>query len=70
MNHGFRNAGSFSPLPEVMPFGRFRGEPIRDLPGWYLEWLQGRPHLNPALRRKVIFVDAMRDLACDQQEGR
>jgi hypothetical protein len=36
-----------------MPFGKFRGLPIQDLPSDYLEWLVGLDNLHGRLRRAV-----------------
>jgi Putative quorum-sensing-regulated virulence factor len=37
----------------VMPFGKFRGLAIADLPDTYLSWLHGLPDLFGSLRREV-----------------
>jgi hypothetical protein len=36
-----------------MPFGRFRGMPITDLPSWYLRWLDNLPDLRDPLASAV-----------------
>jgi hypothetical protein len=36
-----------------MPFGKYRGLPVRDLPSDYLEWLAGLDNLRRRLRRAV-----------------
>ena len=54
-----------------MPFGRFRGTPITDLPSWYLRWLDNLPDLRDPLasavrveveRRRVILPAQVRPL--------
>lgn len=36
-----------------MPFGKFRGEPVRDLPEWYLRWCLDNVKLSDQLREEM-----------------
>jgi curved DNA-binding protein CbpA len=46
-----------------MPFGRYRGTPLGELPADYLEWLAGLPDLKPGLRDDVAAVRRWRRAA-------
>ena len=36
-----------------LPFGRFRGKRLEELPGWYLEWVLQQKIVDPELRRAL-----------------
>jgi len=40
-------------LPMTMPFGKYKGEPIEDLPVDYIEWCLGECDLRPALQAEM-----------------
>lgn len=37
----------------LMPFGKFKGQPVADLPEWYLRWLADEVDLFGPLRKAV-----------------
>src|ERR1700739_2734609 len=50
-----------------MPFGRFRGTPITDLPSWYLRWLDNLPDLRDPLA-SAVRVEVERRTAEEETE--
>lgn len=42
------------PTAHCMPFGRYRGTPVRDLPDAYLEWLLALDDLREPIRSAVL----------------
>jgi len=44
-----------------MPFGRFKGELIANLPNWYLNWVADLPDLREPLYSSVLAEVARRD---------
>jgi len=42
-----------APLPEIMPFGKYRGELIKDIPQAYLQWVLSNVPLKPALQMAI-----------------
>jgi hypothetical protein len=47
-------------MSDRMPFGRYRGLPLADLPADYLAWLDALPDLQPRLRAAVSREQARR----------
>jgi hypothetical protein len=45
---------------DTMPFGRYRGRPLRDLPDSYLDWLLSLADLREPLRARVEAEAARR----------
>lgn len=41
-------------VPTVIPFGKYKGTPIKSLPRDYVEWLLRRPDLDPYLRQALL----------------
>ena len=51
----------------TMPFGKFKGQPIYSLPGWYLKWLLEEAEIrNPAL---LSELQAERQSRAGRQDG-
>ncbi len=48
-----------------MPFGQFKGLPLRLIPNRYLEWLASRPALRPPLRGAVFAELARRRVGAE-----
>lgn len=42
-----------------MPQGKFKGQPMENVPYWHLLWLDGQPFCNPAVQR---YIDENRDV--------
>jgi Putative quorum-sensing-regulated virulence factor len=40
----------------VMPFGSYKGEPIKNLPRDYVKWLLNHAHVSKSLRRTLEAV--------------
>lgn len=40
-------------VPDIMPFGKHKGVPVRQLPGDYVRWLLGQPDIDPYLRQAL-----------------
>lgn len=36
-----------------MPQGKFKGQPMENVPYWHLLWLDGQPFCNPAVQRYI-----------------
>ena len=52
--------------PRVMPFGKYRGRLLRDLPGWYVEWLREQSYLRDPLK-SALDAEAARRI--DENRG-
>jgi uncharacterized protein (DUF3820 family) len=50
--------------PMKMPFGKYKGEPVEDIPADYLEWALENCDLRPALQ-----VEMEAQLAMKRGEG-
>jgi uncharacterized protein (DUF3820 family) len=46
----------------VMPFGKWAGYDLGEIPDDYLEWLQTRDNLKPRLRREVEYQLGLRGI--------
>ena len=55
-----------SPDP-IMPFGKYKGSPLKDLPNEYLLWLGCLPDLRQPLLGAVLLEMGVRIVAMDQQ---
>lgn len=42
-----------------MPQGKFKGQPMENVPYWHLLWLDGQPFCNPAVQR---YINENRDV--------
>ena len=40
-------------IPEHMPFGKHKGEPIADIPTSYVQWLLKQTDVDPYLRKAL-----------------
>ena len=38
----------------LMPFGRFKGKPVRSLPTWYLKWLCEQTWIQIPVQREAV----------------
>ena len=57
---------SQSPANFHLPFGRFRGRPLRDVPSAYLQWVAGRnltTQVDTALRSELLLRGVVVDTA-------
>ncbi len=56
-------ASAWSPLTERMPFGKYKGARLADIPSDYLEWLiSTAANLRPPLRRAIATeLESRRD---------
>jgi len=57
-------------LPRFTPHGKYRGRPIRSLPGLYLPADALTRQWHPALRAALRAEDGFRTMAGDQRTGR
>jgi uncharacterized protein (DUF3820 family) len=37
----------------VMPFGKYKGEPLADIPVSYLDWIIGQDWIKPDLKEQI-----------------
>jgi hypothetical protein len=56
------------PAPMVMPFGRYRGTALEDLPAHYVVWLSRLENLRDPLRARVVADLGRRVLSPPVQE--
>lgn len=42
-----------SPPAGTMPFGKFKGHPLADLPDWYIDWLLEQDFVTEPLRADI-----------------
>lgn len=49
-----------------MPQGKFKGQPMENVPYWHLLWLDGQPFCNPAVQR---YIDENRDVLEVEKSG-
>lgn len=50
------NVAKMARLPKFMPFGKYRGTPLKEIPIDYVEWLLGQDSLDPNLREALEFI--------------
>jgi uncharacterized protein (DUF3820 family) len=46
----------------LMPFGRFKGEKMDDLPDWYIEWMRDQDFIREPLKSSVEIQLQKRNL--------
>lgn len=49
-----------------MPQGKFKGQPMENVPYWHLLWLDGQPFCNPAVQR---YINENRDVLEIEKSG-
>ncbi|HKQ34017.1 MAG TPA: DUF3820 family protein [Nitrospiraceae bacterium] len=60
------NQAAWHPGP-MMPFGKYRGTPLAELPNEYLVWLGGLDDLRPPLLKHVLYEMSRRLAAIEAQ---
>ena len=50
-----------SDRPDVMPFGKYKGEPVEDLPSSYIEWLLSETDVDKRNPRLAAELQAQLD---------
>lgn len=48
-----------------MPQGKFKGQPMENVPYWHLLWLDGKPFCNP---RVQVYINENRDVLLEEQK--
>lgn len=48
------------PAAGTMPFGKFKGQPLSDLPDWYVDWCLEQDFVKDLLRAELEKVKATR----------
>lgn len=48
------------PAPEALPFGKYRGEPWKDVPTSYLNWMRQQPEMDSSLTARAAVELARR----------
>src|SRR5687768_17402034 len=59
-------------MPTTMPFGKYKGWPLDQVPDDYLEWLQTidlRPRLLQAVMQEAAYREAMQEETPDRRRG-
>ena len=48
-----------------MSQGKFKGQPMENVPYWHLLWLDGQPFCNP---RVQVYINENRDVLLEEQK--
>ncbi len=53
IKHYMQQTGKFPPALSMMPFGKYKGMKLREIPTGYLDWLNRQPNLKGKVKEQI-----------------